>query len=203
MFSLLRNGLLCGVLGCFTFFLAAKSSAEETSSKPVDYKRDIAPVLSRCTGCHSAEVKESGLNLQLKADAFKGGDNGRVIVPGKSEESQLFKLAHGDDKDRKMPPPGESQPLTPEQLATLKRWIDEGAVWPDSADGSGRDHWAYKQPVKHVPPTPKNSTWVKTPIDAFVFSAIREGRPRSRRRTRSSALVATRDVRSNRLAADA
>jgi mono/diheme cytochrome c family protein len=80
-----------------------------------------------------------GFRLDDKAAALKGGKAGSDIVPGKSGDSLLFKLLTGpatvgDHEIAQMPKGMRNQPakpLTPDQVALIKRWIDEGAKWPD------------------------------------------------------------------------
>src|SRR6185436_2114031 len=93
-----------------------------------DFNRDIKPIFSKhCYSCHGAEKHKSGLRLDRKADAIRGGDSGVAIVPHKSAGSLLFKNISGANPDSIMPPKGE--PLTPAQVALIKAWIDEGAIW--------------------------------------------------------------------------
>src|SRR5205085_7610326 len=104
------------------------------------------------------------------------GDGGLAIVVGKSAESRLIHFVSGADPDTKMPPDGESEPLSPDQIALVRAWIDQGALWPDSADQDtsrgGSDHWAYKPPVRHDLPAVKNSAWPKNPIDQFALARM-------------------------------
>jgi mono/diheme cytochrome c family protein len=104
------------------------------ADKPaVDFVRDIRPIFAkRCYECHGEETRESGLRLDRKEPALEGGDSGKVIEPGKPDESILLELVKGDDPDRVMPPEGET--LTDEQIELLTKWIKAGAPWPDAAD---------------------------------------------------------------------
>ncbi len=99
----------------------------------VDFAKDVAPILqARCIDCHGPEKQKAKLRLDTKADFFKGGKSGLIVKPGDAAESEFHKrivLPKGDD-DR-MPPEGES--LTAEQVETVKKWINEGANWPDGA----------------------------------------------------------------------
>jgi WD40 repeat protein len=105
-----------------------------TREKPVSYGREILEILeNRCVGCHGSVLSESKLNLEDVAGMKKGGKRGPALVPGKSDESLLFKMA-AHQVEPVMPPadkPG-SKPMTPEELGLLKLWIDAGA--PDDSD---------------------------------------------------------------------
>ncbi len=125
-----------------------------TSTAPlgaaVDFVREVKPILAKhCYSCHGPDKQKSALRLDQKAAAFKGGEeHGAPIKPGNGKDSLLIHFIKGDDPDNLMPPKGEK--LSAAQIATLKTWIDEGAVWPD--DGSSisdplKTHWSY-QPVK-------------------------------------------------------
>jgi uncharacterized protein with WD repeat len=96
---------------------------------PVTYDKDIEPILAnKCQVCHSGPVKEGQLDLGSYETLVKGGKRGTPIVPGKSGESLLINLA-GKTKKPFMPPKTE-EPLSPEELALLKLWIDQGARAP-------------------------------------------------------------------------
>jgi WD40 repeat protein len=97
--------------------------------EPVAYEKDIEPILnSKCQVCHSGSVKEGKLDMGSYESLMKGGKRGRPIVPGKSADSLLVRLA-GKTRKPFMPPKTE-EPLTPEELALIKLWIDQGAKAP-------------------------------------------------------------------------
>jgi WD40 repeat protein len=97
--------------------------------EPVLYEKDIDPFLtSKCVSCHSGNVKKGGFDLSSYDLLMKGGKRGAAVVPGKSAESRIVILAGRTDKPT-MPPKNED-PLTPEELALLKLWIDQGAKAP-------------------------------------------------------------------------
>jgi WD40 repeat protein len=96
---------------------------------PVLYDKDIEPILvDKCAYCHSDNIKEGKLDMGTYEALMKGGKHGAPIVPAKSGESLLVKLTSKTQK-KFMPPKGE-KPLTPEELALLKLWIDQGAKAP-------------------------------------------------------------------------
>jgi WD40 repeat protein len=98
-------------------------------SDAVSYEKDIEPIFyKKCISCHSGTVKESKLDLASYDSLIKGGKRGQPLVPGKSASSLLVKLA-GKMQKPYMPPKLE-EPLTPEELALIKLWIDQGAKAP-------------------------------------------------------------------------
>jgi WD40 repeat protein len=100
--------------------------------EPVLYEKDIEPILAaKCSFCHSGNVKEGKLDMGSYESLMKGGKRGAAIIPGKSAESRIVKLA-GKTERPTMPPKSE-EPLKPEELALLKLWIDQGAKAPTRA----------------------------------------------------------------------
>lgn len=109
--------------------------AVPSRKEPVSYAKDVADVLDgKCTGCHSTALAENKLNLEDVAGMLKGGKRGPAIVPGKADESLLFKMA-AHRVEPVMPPKDkkDQKPLTPEELGLIKLWIDAGAP-DDSAE---------------------------------------------------------------------
>ncbi|MBI3412295.1 MAG: NB-ARC domain protein [Planctomycetes bacterium] len=98
--------------------------------EPVVYEKDIEPIFyKRCVTCHSGSVKESNFDIGAYEGLIKGGKRGpKVLVPGKSADSLLYGVMSRNEKPR-MPPKGE-EPVTPEELALVKLWIDQGAKAP-------------------------------------------------------------------------
>ena len=99
---------------------------------PVSYDKDVEPIfVKKCNFCHSGNIKEGKLDMSTFEALMKGGKKGASIVPGKSKESLLYQLA-GKTQRPSMPPKSE-EPLTPQELAIVKLWIDQGAKAPSAA----------------------------------------------------------------------
>jgi WD40 repeat protein len=99
---------------------------------PVLYDKDVEPVLvNKCAFCHSGNIKEGKLDLASFEAMMKGGQRGQPVVPGKSAESLLVILS--SKARRPFMPPRSEGPLTPEELALIKLWIDQGAKPPTGA----------------------------------------------------------------------
>ena len=99
-----------------------------------DFVHDIRPLLEKhCYACHAGEQAKSGLRLDLKAAAFKGGDGwGPAIVAGDADESLLVQFARGDDPALRMPPQDAAvPPLAEHEVALFVAWVNAGAAWPD------------------------------------------------------------------------
>jgi mono/diheme cytochrome c family protein len=142
----------------------------------VDFMRDVRPIFeTRCHGCHGATRQRSGLRLDLKSGALKGGDAyGPAIVPGKAAASPLIRLVTAEDGDRRMPPKGDR--LSAAEVAALTTWIDRGAPWPEGADRVSHDdrraHWSFRPLTRPVPPETADRTWPCNPMDRFVVARL-------------------------------
>jgi ankyrin repeat protein len=107
------------------FFLSAGMLSAQNSAK-VDFAKDVQPILRQsCVGCHGPAQQSNGLRLDRKSAVISR----RGVVPGSSENSFLFQRISGTEYGIQMPPTGA---LRPEQIATIKNWIDQGAEWPDA-----------------------------------------------------------------------
>ncbi|HTD67044.1 MAG TPA: c-type cytochrome domain-containing protein, partial [Candidatus Limnocylindria bacterium] len=101
--------------------------------KQVDFVKDIQPILEfNCVACHREGHSKGGLRLDEKMLAFKGGDGGPGIVPGKLKESLVYTSTTVDtNDDGLMPPLNKNGPLPKEEIELLAGWIEQGASWPD------------------------------------------------------------------------
>lgn len=127
--------------------LVLTTAARSQTAKPVDFAHDIVPLLkARCAECHTRGKYKGSLSLDTREDALKA----KVVVPGKSAASELFKRVSSADKDVRMPPKGE--PLTAKQLALVKAWIDEGFAWEEGFSFRAGDYVAPLKPRRPVVP---------------------------------------------------
>ena len=149
------------------------------------FRTIIAPLLAEsCGTCHGPDNADSGFRIDLRERAVAGGDSGAAgIVPGDAAASEIFRRIASDDEDVRMPADGE--PLTAEQQALLRRWIDEGAVWPDDVASLGpmlpksasqpnlaTTHWSFQPLVR--PPVPAIDVGSSNPLDAFIAVELRK-----------------------------
>jgi len=90
-----------------------------------DFEKQVEPILAqKCHSCHGPDVQQSGLRLDKRQNAIRGGDYGPVIIPGKSAESKLIRRVVNGDGGMQMPPSGA---LSSAEIAILRAWIDAGA----------------------------------------------------------------------------
>ena len=143
----------------------------------IDFVKDVQPLFrEHCYQCHGDRRQEAGFRLDHKPTVLRGGELGPAIVPGKSEDSLLIHFVAGLRPEGAMPKKGDR--LTPDQIALLRAWIDQGADFPDAASvvlKNSRDHWAFKPPVRPPLPAIHNATQVvRNPIDAFVIARLEQ-----------------------------
>jgi WD40 repeat protein len=95
-----------------------------TAPPRVQFSREVLPVLNReCLSCHRGSAAPGGYSLESAERLFAGGRHGRAVVPGKPAQSTLLKYLTGELKPQM--PPGKPLPL--DQVAVVRRWIEEGA----------------------------------------------------------------------------
>ena len=111
------------------------ASAAEFGGGRIDYARDVEPIfLAHCVRCHNEAKRKGGYRLDAREHVMAAGDSGvSPVVPGRSGESRLVKMIEGEGEfaDLLMPPKGN--PLTFNEIALVRRWIDEGAPLAPSA----------------------------------------------------------------------
>jgi mono/diheme cytochrome c family protein len=146
--------------------LAAVAGADGT----VDFAREIEPILiKRCSECHGADKQKAELRLDSRAAALKPAKSGALaLVPGQPEKSALLERVISTDPDEVMPPKGAR--LTPDEVASLRRWIAAGAVWPET---DLRAHWAFRPPVRTTPPeNPLPGAVIRNDLDRFILARL-------------------------------
>ncbi len=146
--------------------LALVGGGIASAADKVDFNREVLPILSTsCFRCHGPDqsARKAELRLDVRDNAV---DKKKIITPGKAEDSELVSRIQSDDEDARMPPPKAGAKLNDDQIAILKRWIDEGAPYAE--------HWAFVLPVKPEVPAVKNQAWAKSPIDHFVLAKLEQ-----------------------------
>ncbi len=145
----------------------------KAAERAVDFARDVRPLLEKhCWSCHGSEKQESGLRLDRHAALLEGGDSGKVVVPGNSQDSRLIHFVWAVDPDRVMPPEGDR--LSAESVGVLRAWIDQGCDWPESESetDSRNNHWAYQPLNVSNPPEVRQTDWPVNGVDHFVLAEL-------------------------------
>ena len=163
--------------------LAALGLAAPLYGAPVDFARDVRPIfVKHCYECHGAEKQKSGFRLDVKQEAFNGGDgHAPNLLAGNSAGSPLYRFVSGTDDKVQMPPKSKGPGPSPAEIATIKQWLDEGAVWPDGIDTAQvedrMDWWAFKplqKPSVKMLPEGRSAVTQRNAIDGFVQARLRE-----------------------------
>jgi hypothetical protein len=151
-------------------FLAGPDSSESLPEK-VSYNFHIRPILSdKCFKCHGPDgnSQEAGLRLDNTAGAYAALKESRgayAIVPGKPEQSEVYKRIISTDPAYQMPTPDSHLGLlSNKEKALFKKWIEQGAIY--------ENHWSFQKPVKAAVPAVKQKDWVRNEIDNFVLSKL-------------------------------
>src|SRR5262245_2027386 len=134
----------------FALFVSGVVAVHGAEKRPLDFGRDIRPILSEnCFHCHGQDSKKRMAGLRLAsfagATAQRGGRS--ALVPGQVAASGIYQRITADKPAMRMPPIASNRKLTPEQISTLKQWIEEG--------GAYADHWAFRPPTR--PNLPENA----------------------------------------------
>jgi len=161
---------------------AASPGKTEAGGEPVDFQRDVRPILSdNCFLCHGPDesTRIAGLRLDLKEGLFGKRENGTPVVPGDPEASLLYERITHENEMMRMPPAYSKKELSEEEIATLTRWIEEGAPW--------EQHWSFKPVERPELPEVGNEEWIRNPIDRFILARLEkeglEPAPEADRRT--------------------
>lgn len=144
----------------------------------IDFNTQVKPILNKnCIACHGGVKKASGFSVLFRHEALAPAKSGKpALVPGDADASEMIRRLTLTDHDERMPL--EADPLKPEDIETLRKWVDQGAEWGD--------HWAYTRIEK--PDVPKIGTlwsrlglaendelnWAKNEVDHFVLEKLRE-----------------------------
>ena len=161
---------LCLVLAA-GFHVSSQGDAATVHSKPrdaVDFNRDIRPILSEnCYACHGPDQnkRKAGLRLDIRTNAIAELKSGHIaIVPGTPSASKLMERITNKDDDERMPPLKTGKHLTAPQIATLRRWIEQGAEY--------KPHWAFIAPERPELPAVRNTRWPANAVDYFVLERL-------------------------------
>ncbi|MCA9265038.1 MAG: PSD1 domain-containing protein, partial [Planctomycetales bacterium] len=167
MLELLRQ-LGCFILGIIGIGIV---SAAPAWSEPIDFHRDVEPILRRhCWRCHSGTELEGELDLSLRSTAFGHGASAQpVVVPGDAAASLLIGRLRDESLGDIMPLDGD--PLSDEDLKTLQHWIAEGAAWTET-HGKHARHWAYVAPQRPALPRVDDTTWPIQSLDYYILERL-------------------------------
>ena len=137
----------------------------------IDFSHQVVPILKEhCAECHLGDKKKGGLSMNTRKDLMAGSENGSIIDLKSAEKSLLIDVLTTTDEDKQMPPKGKRVPA--EQVAMLRQWIAEGAVWED---GFTFGKSSYEPPLKpRVVTLPTARDGRTHPIDRILDTYMAE-----------------------------
>ena len=171
-------GLLCGAT------LLPAAAATFPPEQIEFFESKIRPVLAtQCYDCHSAQAKKlkAGLRLDSLEGMLKGGGSGPAMVVGDPARSLLYQAMKYHDPDTAMPPRAK---LDEGIIGNFEQWVKMGAPWPVEQppvsmeevtwnwDELRQKHWAFQPMQRPAPPSVRNSSWPRGPVDAFILAGL-------------------------------
>lgn len=164
-------GLSLGWFGCAWEKPERIQEVYEELPEAIDFNYHVKPILSdKCFACHGPDAanQEADLRLDLEEFAFaalKSNSRNHAIVPGKPGKSELVNRILSEDKERVMPPPDSNLSLSTEEIATLTKWVEQGAEY--------KPHWSFIPPEITGNPQPDTGGWEINEIDGFVADKLK------------------------------
>lgn len=155
-------------------FLALATAGLSAATSAPDFNQEVRPILAqRCFKCHGMDDKgrKGELRLDTEDGAFKGGESGPAIVPGKPDQSEAITRIFTTDSDDVMPPASTKVQLTDKEKATLRAWVENG--------GHYVSHWAYTAPKQAKLPELSDrkdqaDSAAANPIDFFILARLQK-----------------------------
>jgi len=173
-------GSVAGLLG--------SQSRSAPAGAQVSFENDVQPILEKnCLSCHGEAPPSGKLDLRSRETALRGGARGSDIVPGDAGASRLYLRIAGLERPSM---PAQADPLPADQVAAIRNWIEQGAVWGRTPTLTStakalpaalarvitpeeRNYWAFKLPVQSALPAVDDER-LTNPIDRFLEKARRE-----------------------------
>ena len=177
----LKLSAICLLLMIGSSWQIRSASADSTSKFPAFetpeefFESRVRPLLvANCYECHTS-AESGGLRVDSREALLKGGNSGAAIVPNQPEASLLIQAVTYSHSRLKMP---KGKPkLKDEDIASLRQWIKDGAVWAKESitrtpHPASSNHWAYQPIRKAELPKVANPAWSRNEIDRFVLAKL-------------------------------
>jgi hypothetical protein len=137
------------------------------------FEGNVRPILqANCWTCHNQRNRTSGLALDDRQDILTGGNRGPAVELGAPGRSRLIEAV--EHKGELKMPQGRPR-LSDDQIAVLRKWIEQDLPWPAADQAKKRpgwDHWSFQPPRRPPAPEVKDTAWVRNPIDRFVLARL-------------------------------
>jgi len=176
----IKLALITSIAALLEWCAAGPLAAAEADNPGEFFELRVRPVLAKnCYTCHT-ESQMGGLRLDSRERVVKGGNSGPAILPGDAEHSLLIQAVSQTHARLKMPPGGK---LKDDEIASLKNWVNAGAVWPETGPviavkseykitPEQRAFWSFQPVHDAAPPQVRHAAWVKGPIDRFILAGL-------------------------------
>jgi hypothetical protein len=167
--TLLRLGLLALLalpVGTFAAWKLTSKAPPELQAE-IDFNSDIQPILAtRCFACHGPDgsKRKAELRLDTKEGLLGGAGKTGVVIPGKPDESELFRRITADSADERMPPAEFAKPLSESERALFRHWIEQGGKW--------QGHWSFLPIGRPQPPDVEAQPSLKNNVDRFTLRSL-------------------------------
>lgn len=158
-------GLLLGI----AVLAPPAMAADKPLPDKIDFNRDIRLIFSEnCYTCHGPDKNKRKADLRLDSHdgIFAKIEDHQIVVPGHSDQSELYRRIIETDPQERMPDPKSNKRLSDRDIAMIKKWIEQGAPW--------QGHWAYIPPGTKVVPNVDQPGFVRNPIDRLVLARLKE-----------------------------
>lgn len=146
-----------------------KEMVDEISKLPekIDYNFHVKPILSdKCFACHGPDSNKRKANLRLDFNQKLLVDRDQNIHTFEDIKSKIPNLLLSKDPEIKMPPPDSHLSLSDQEIATILKWMDQGATY--------KPHWSFIPPSKSPPPTIMGDPWIENEIDFYAKKKMEE-----------------------------
>ncbi len=164
-----NNWLRMVMIGAALVSLAGLARSEAPLPRVVEFNHHVRPILSdNCFACHGPDenTRKGNLRLDTEEGVLGARKEGKVIVPGEPERSELYLRLIGHGDRQRMPPARFGKKPTAQQIAIVRRWIEQGAKW--------QKHWSLLAARRHEVPRIEGSTWGRNAIDAFILARLEQ-----------------------------
>ena len=142
----------------FTSFLSTSSQGE------VDFAHDVLPILkAHCIECHTNGKYKGGFSMDTRETILESDE---AVIEGDAENSMFIQLLTAEDPDDRMPQ--KADPLSPEQVATLTAWVNEGLPWEPGLSFREKKWQAPLAP--RLPELPPAQGALQNPIDRIAMA---------------------------------
>jgi hypothetical protein len=143
--------------------------ASRAADEPVEFNRDIRPILSdKCFTCHGPDKERrlSKVRFDIEAEAKQDLGGRFAIVPGDPAKSEMIRRITAAEPARRMPPASSGRTLTSNDIQLIQKWIEQGAKW--------ESHWSFIAPRRRALPDVQNRTWPRNEIDYFILKRLEQ-----------------------------